>query len=439
MRGARRGPGPRPGLRPFDGTPIANLVFMMRRTKLLFIGLACLGGSLQAQPAYDLAQLERLALESSRSVLAAREQLNAARSAVDSAAAFPNPEIEYLSGTLRSRGVGGNLGDARSASLTQPLDLPWLRSARIGAAEAGLAATDAAVRAFEAQLLAGVRLRHYDVLRRQAELKNAREDAALMEGVRARIALRVELGEAPRFELIKADAEMLNAQKAVQVAEFRVGQAGAQLRQVVGAALPADFMLKGQLRDVPAVPPADVVRRSLPGISPDLARARAETVRAERLLDYEKQQRWPRLALKASVSEEPDTRSSQFGVVVSVPLWDRRRGPVGEAAAQLARARHELAAQEFSLDQQLDIAYQQYEIAQAQVAALESGIVRQAEAALKVAEAAYKFGERGFLEVLDAQRVFRAARGELIAARYELAAAWVEIERLRAVPEGQAQ
>ena len=198
-------------------------------------------------------------------------------------------------------------------------------------------------------------------------------------------------------------------------------------------------MLKGQLRDVPAVPPADVVRRSLPGISPDLARARAETVRAERLLDYEKQQRWPRLALKASVSEEPDTRSSQFGVVVSVPLWDRRRGPVGEAAAQLARARHELAAQEFSLDQQLDIAYQQYEIAQAQVAALESGIVRQAEAALKVAEAAYKFGERGFLEVLDAQRVFRAARGELIAARYELAAAWVEIERLRAVPEGQAQ
>ncbi|MDD2664956.1 MAG: TolC family protein [Dechloromonas sp.] len=412
---------------------------MMRRTKLLFIGLACLGGSLQAQPAYDLAQLERLALESSRAVLAAREQLNAARSAVDSAAAFPNPEIEYLSGTLRSRGVGGNLGDARSASLTQPLDLPWLRSARIGAAEAGLAATDAAVRAFEAQLLAGVRLRHYDVLRRQAELKNAREDAALMEGVRARIALRVELGEAPRFELIKADAEMLNAQKAVQVAEFRVGQAGAQLRQLVGAALPADFMLKGQLRDVPAVPPADVVRRSLPGISPDLARARAETVRAERLLDYEKQQRWPRLALKASVSEEPDTRSSQFGVVVSVPLWDRRRGPVGEAAAQLARARHELAAQEFSLDQQLDIAYQQYEIAQAQVAALESGIVRQAEAALKVAEAAYKFGERGFLEVLDAQRVFRAARGELIAARYELAAAWVEIERLRAVPEGQAQ
>jgi cobalt-zinc-cadmium efflux system outer membrane protein len=54
-----------------------------------------------------------------------------------------------------------------------------------------------------------------------------------------------------------------------------------------------------------------------------------------------------------------------------------------------------------------------------------------------VAEAAYRFGERGFLEVLDAQRVFRAARAELITGRYELAAAWVEIERLRAIPEGK--
>ena len=71
--------------------------------------------------------------------------------------------------------------------------------------------------------------------------------------------------------------------------------------------------------------------------------------------------------------------------------------------------------------------------------ALESGIVRQAESALKVAEAAYRFGERGFLEVLDAQRVYRAARVELIAARFELASAWVEMERLRASPRGKTE
>lgn len=392
-----------------------------------------------AGPEYDLGKLERLALESSRSVLAARDQLAVARAAVDTASAFPNPELEYLTGTARPRSGTGPSGDAWSASLTQPLDLPGRRTARIGAAEAALDGSAAGVRAFEGNLLAQLRARYYDVLRRQSELRNAREDATLMEGVRSRIARRVETGDAARFELIKADAEMLNSQKVAQAAGFRVEQARAQLRQIVGGELPEDFALAGSLRDVPELPPLDGVRRELAENSPDLARARAETVRAERQLDLERSLRWPNLALKADMDQDPDVRSSRVGVVVSIPLWDRRRGPVGEAAAQLSRARNDLAAQEFALGRSLDVAYQQYEIARAQVTALESGIVRQAEAALKVAEAAYRFGERGFLEVIDAQRVFRAARSELISARYELAAAWVEIERLRALPAGKME
>ncbi len=390
-----------------------------------------------AQPEFDLPKLEALALSSSRAVLSARDQITAARYAVDSAGAFPNPELEYLGGTSRSRGVGGNTGDARSVTLTQPLDMPWRRSARIGAAEAGLESTTAAVRAFEADTVARLRLSYFEVLRRDVELSNTREDLAAMESVRSRIALRVETGEAPRFELIKADAELLNVQKTAQAAGFRGEQARSQLRQSVGGALPADFALRGLLRDVPELPPLDSLLKQLAQTSPDLARARSEMVRAQHQLDLERRQRWPNVALKAGMDEDPDTRTSKLGVVVSIPLWDRRSGPVGEASAQLSRARHELAAQEFSLAQQLEIAFQQYEIAQAQVVALESGILKQAEAAVKVAEAAYRFGERGFLEVLDARRVFRAARAELITARYELASAWVEIERLRAIPGGK--
>ena len=295
------------------------------------------------------------------------------------------------------------------------------------------------MQSFEAETLANVRLRYYEVLRRKAELRNAREDVNLMESVRSRIALRVESGEAARFELVKADAELLNAQKLVQAAGFRAEQARSFLRQSVGTDLPAEFDLRGTLRDVPEVPPLDTVRQALPASSPTLARARADVERAERQLELERRQRWPSLALKGGYDEDPDMRTSRLGVVVTVPLWDRRSGPVGEASANLARSRHELAAQEFSLDQQLAVAYQQYDIALAQVTALESGIVRQAENALKIAEAAYRFGERGFLEVLDAQRVFRAARAELIAARFELAAAWVDIERLRASPRGNRE
>ena len=422
-----------------DGTRFAKFKIMMHCTKIFVLGCSLSASLAFAQPEYDLASLEVLAMSSNRAVLAARDQVTAARYGVNSAGAFPNPELEYLTGTTRSRGPGGNPGDARSLTLTQPLDLPWRRSARIGAAEALLDATGASTRAFEADVLARLRERYFEVLRREAELKNAREDATLMDSVRARIALRVETGEAPRFELIKADAEMLNAQKTAQAAGFRVEQARSLLRQAVGSALPSEFTLTSRFRDVPALTPLSEVRQQLASSSPNLARARAETVRAERQLDLERSQRWPNLALKASVDEDPEMRNSKVGMVVSIPLWDRRSGPVGEAAAQLSRARNELESEQFSLTKALEVAYQQYEIAQTQVTALESGIVHRAEAALNVAEAAYRFGERGFLEVLDAQRVFRAARAELIAARYELASAWVEIERLRATPGGSKE
>ena len=112
-------------------------------------------------------------------------------------------------------------------------------------------------------------------------------------------------------------------------------------------------------------------------------------------------------------------------------LDELRRGQP-EATALLSRSRSEEASQQLMLVQALEGAYREYEIARTQVNALENGILREAESTMKVAEAAYRFGERGILEYLDAQRVFRAARNELIAARYALQLAAIEIERLRA-------
>jgi len=96
------------------------------------------------------------------------------------------------------------------------------------------------------------------------------------------------------------------------------------------------------------------------------------------------------------------------------------------------RSRALLSDRELQLTQALTIAARQYEIAAGQVSAFESGIVREAEAALKVAESAYRYGERGILDFLDAQRSLRQARNELNAARYDLRAALVELERLSA-------
>ena len=61
------------------------MLIMMRCTKLVVLTCGLSATLVFAQSAYDLPRLESLALESSRAVLAARDQVTAARHAVDSA------------------------------------------------------------------------------------------------------------------------------------------------------------------------------------------------------------------------------------------------------------------------------------------------------------------------------------------------------------------
>lgn len=396
---------------------------------------ACLpGAALAAETAsFTLERLLALAQEQNPAVLAARDQVAAARAGIDSAAAFPNPELEYSGGEARPRVAGPLAGRASSVWLTQRIDLPNQRSARIGAANAVAEAVDAERRGFEIDLRARIKARFYDILRRQAEQRAAQEDLALLEQIRRRVEVRVNTGEAPRYELIKAEAETLNAQKASQSAALRVAQAKAALRQLVGVTVPAQFEISGELERTNPVPSPEALRRELLEHNPEIARARAAARRAAQQVDLERSLRLPSLALKAGYDQDPEMRTQKLGVVLSIPLFDRRQGPIAEAVAQQARARHELEQQEFALQQALEGANQQYQIALTQVTALETGILRQAESALKVAEAAYRFGERGILDYLDAQRVFRAARNELIAARHDLQLALIDIERLAAL------
>jgi len=62
--------------------------------------------------------------------------------------------------------------------------------------------------------------------------------------------------------------------------------------------------------------------------------------------------------------------------------------------------------------------------------------LREATAAVQAAEAAYRFGERGIVEVLDAQRVLRSVRQDYLNAQFDLQAALIELERLRVLEMG---
>jgi len=410
-----------------------------RHNKQLTALLLCLSATFgnwahaQQTTKLSLPDLEALMFNQSPAIRSATDAVQAARSAVDTARTIPNPQIEVMNGTRKPRPDNVNpQGNLKSISITQDLDMPWHRFPRVDGALAGLNAAQANEQSFRADMRAQLRLRYYDLVRRTAENRVAAEDVKLMNGIHKRIELQVETGEKARFELVKANAELLNAQKMQESAGLRVRQARGALRALVGIELPESFEIQEQPHSFAPPTPLNEVRNDVLKTNPELQRTRAERQQLDRKLSEEKALRFPKFALRADQDQDPEWRSKRVGLAMNLPLWDWRGGPVGEAAAKLSQTDNQLAYQEFSLLQSLESAYQQYGIANAQVVALEGGIVRHAADALRIAELAYKAGEKSFLDVMDAQRVYRAARNELITAQFELASAWSEIERLRA-------
>lgn len=382
-----------------------------------------------AEEHYKLGQVIDLALQSNPAVNIAKAQEEAAIATVTTARAYINPEFEVGAGPSRIR--QGNQGTRNSwgIGISQPLEYSDVRQARRSLAESNVKVAEVGKAVTAVDLRFRVKDAFYDVLQRQAELKLAEGDKSLLEQVRDRVKLRVEVGEAPRYELIKAETEWLAAERDYQSALVRITEGKAYLRGLTANSLPLDYSLLGELPLSESMPPTDELKARL-AEHPVLQQLKAATEAAEAKLRLEERLRTPGLTLRAGVDQDPDLTTMRLGLAIPLPLWNKREGQIAEASAMIRQSEAVLSERQVALQRDLDSAYQRYLIARKQVAAFEQGLLSQSEAVLKTAEAAYRYGERGILEYLDAQRTFRIVRKDYINARYDYVSAMLEIERL---------
>ena len=408
---------------------------------LIFFASLILVKNVFAQSAkpYTINDLITIALESSPQILAARDQAKAIKGQLSTARAIPNPEFEVSTGQQRAVTGPLTVGNVSSWSVTQPLDMPYTRFPRVNAAEANFRSAEATRVAFEIETISKVQQRFYELMRRKAEAKASEEDFSLTKQIRDRMQLRYDVGETARFDLIRAQTEFLNAQIANESGKLRVEQARSQLRQVVGHVLPANFSVVLEQPKVETLPPLNTLLSEIKTQSPELKKAKADVEATESRLSFEKNSRLPRLAFKASQYNDPNFTDRLYGLQISIPIWDFKGGQVAEAEANASKAKNQFDAQSQSLDQQIETAYKLYQIATYQVKVLDQEVVQLAASAQRIAEVSYRYGERGMLEYLDAQRTFRAARNDLIKARFDLVSIVTEIQRLMASPEWLAK
>lgn len=413
-----------------QGTLVPGKTKHQRPRWFLLFALCCLPVAAQA---YTLQELLKLLEAYNPGLAGAKAKREAAQAALVTARAYPNPEFEVGGGSSTGIGAGALNGPNEALYLSQPLDLPFVREARRKVAEAGISSAEEANRYVWLSLRAQASQAFYEIQRRQAELGIAEDNERLLTQIRDRVALKVEVGEAARYEQVKAEAELLNAVKLRESALVRVEDAKSALRALYGNALPLPFEVEGELPSPDAtLPSLDFLREEVLAAQPALKQARAEVVRARSKLGLEQDLRFPQPTLKAGVERDPGLEQWRVGLSVPLPLWNQRQGPIGEARAELNQAEALASQQELTIVRELENAYNRHRIAQRQVETFEGGLLKSAESALKVAESAYRLGERGILDYLDAQRTYRSVRNDYLNARFDRQAALIDLERLRA-------
>jgi cobalt-zinc-cadmium efflux system outer membrane protein len=273
-------------------------------------------------------------------------------------------------------------------------------------------------------------------LQRREEIHHQQENLQLVEDLRRRVEVAVRVGEKGRLELTRAEAELAQARYAVRSAQIELSNAIALLRVAIAAPADANLYPTGALEPPIILPPLREVRDQVLRTHPATAQSQTDIETAKTTLSHEQAQRIPRPTVFAEFENQPDLRYWRTGVSIPIPLWDRRQGQIGEATAAISQADAIFDQRRLELISATERAYAQYQLADQQTTSLESGELRAAESAVDAAKAAYRFGERGIVEVLDAQRVLQSVRGDFLDAQFARQSALTDLEELGAIAPG---
>jgi cobalt-zinc-cadmium efflux system outer membrane protein len=412
----------------FGARDLCKLFFSTLKIGVV-LGFASLAMPIYATQAFTLKELTTAALNNSPTMLIARAREDAADANVISAQAYTNPEVEFGAGPTTYRSISGETKSNWGLALSQPLEFSSLREARKTLAGTGVQSAKVGSELTKAALKNRVRAAFYEVIQRQSFLGVIESDKKLLEQIKDKVELRVSVGESPRYELIKAETELLAVERDYQTAKIRIEESKGMLRGLIGNSIPVQFEIRGSMPLNKQLESLSSLQAKIPN-SPFIRQAQQLNKSAEAKLGLEQQLRNPGLTLKAGVNQDPDLTSFRIGVAIPLPLWSRREGQIAEATAGMMQAQSQLDNEDLTLQRELESGYQRYQIARQQLVAYESGLLARAESVLKVAESGYRYGERGILDYLDAQRTYRAVRKDSLAALYDLIVSVLEIERL---------
>lgn len=363
----------------------------------------------------------------SPAIIAARARIEAAEARLGQAGVRTNPELSVeVENVLGTDDLAGLRGAEITVSVSQRLDLFGRRRARVGAAQAAAAVERLRLAVARADLAQAVRETFAQAATARDRLIVAREELERARELARVAGLLVEVGREPPLRALRARSAAAQAEAALRVADTEDQAARRSLAALFGVeTVPA--AVAGDLTDMTPIPiaPDRTLEVRLADLELLVAEAEVRQQQVAGRLD-------PAVGVGIRRNQELDDQAFVAGVSVPLPVFDRNRGNIAAARAEVRTAEANRAAALATASARLANAQTAVAGADARLRALEGAAIPEAAEALRLSELAYRAGKIGLQELLSARDALSAARRQLIDARLERARAVAALARATA-------
>ncbi len=398
--------------------------------------VACLAQVPAAAP-LTLEEATRLALEHNQIIRAQRLNIDQAKANEITAALKPNPVFTNLNedfqifapSNLTLQNLRTNQELTNSVSYT--FERGGKRIKRVHVAEDTTDVTSKTVVDAERQLRFQVAQAFIGVLLAKSMLTFAREDLANFTKVVELNRSRLSAGDIAEADYLKIALQKLQFEQDVSAAEVALVQGKAALRQLVGyETVPEDYEVAGDLlHGKYTVTQAELERQALIE-RPDLQAMQSAVKLANDTVTLAYGNRARDITWDGEYKRNGTINGVGFGLSIEIPIHDRNQGEI--ARSQVAARQALVAAEATQIGVLTDVrsAYAGYRTSDQVATLFESGYLKQATDSRDMSNYAYQKGAASLLDLLDAERSYRATQ---LAYRQALAACMTSVEQINFV------
>jgi len=373
-------------------------------------------------PLIELAELERLALENNPTLAQADAEIRTGEARRLQSGLYPNPTAGYTGEEIR----GGSLGGGQHGFfVSQTLVL----GGKLGL-NREIAGHDIRISELEAEeqrlrVMNAVKLAFYRVLAAQEMLDLERDFLSIAEDkLRTERELR-NLGQADDAELLQVEVEQQHREMTVAIRENALRQAWRSLAAIVGVPdLPARTAA-GNLEDIPAELEEAHVLERLTRESPAVRIAHEVVDRSRTELTRARREPIPNLELRGGLQENREILESTGARVgmqgfleigVPLPLFNRNRGNVAAAEAQLERSEREVERVALVLRERASSHFEVYQTSRIMVDRYREELLPRAQKAYELRLQGHGLMLASYPQVLEAQARLFELQAEYVSA-----------------------